>query len=110
MRGLWDPYVGMNNDDSFSADEEAVEIPIEACLDLHSFSPRDVRVVVEEYLFQCWEKGLLELRIIHGRGTGTQRAIVHSLLVKNPYVDRFTEAVPEAGGWGATMVRLRPHG
>ena len=100
----------MSNDNPFSASEEPVEIPIEAYLDLHSFSPREVRAVVEEYLFQCWEKGLLELRIIHGRGTGTQRAIVHSLLAKNSCVDRFTEAVPEAGGWGATIVYLRPNG
>ena len=93
-------------DDPHSADEFPVELPIEDFIDLHPFAPRDIPAVVEEYLFQCHRRGFSQVRVIHGRGTGTQRAIVHSLLRKNPLVSSFRDASPEAGGWGATWVSL----
>lgn len=83
------------------------ELPIGNELDLHTFDVRDVKSVVEEYLYQCREQGLLEVRIVHGKGIGTQRKIVRSVLGKNPYVLSYSEAPPALGGWGATMVRLK---
>ncbi len=75
-------------------------------LDLHAFAPRDVPSLIEEYLFACREKGILEVRLIHGRGKGVQRAVVHRLLRSLPNIESFREAPPESGGWGATLVRL----
>lgn len=85
---------------------EPVRIPIEDFLDLHSVPPREVKAVVEEYLFEVYKKGFREVRIIHGRGIGAQREIVRSLLAKHPLVKYFKDARPEAGGWGATVVEL----
>jgi len=87
--------------------EEPVVLPIEDSLDLHAFAPRDIPDVVGEYLAECARRGLGEVRLIHGRGTGTQRAIVRSLLTNHPLVQAFFDAPPERGGWGATVVRLR---
>jgi DNA-nicking Smr family endonuclease len=87
--------------------EEPVVLPIEDSLDLHSFAPRDIPDVVGEYLAECARRGLGEVRLIHGRGTGTQRAIIRSLLTDHPLVQAFFDAPPERGGWGATVVRLR---
>lgn len=93
--------------DDFSDDLTAVPVPIEDFIDLHLFAPKDIPAVVEEYLFQCHERGWREVRIIHGRGTGTQRAIVHALLKKNSLVAEFQDAPTHSGGWGATIVRLK---
>jgi len=86
---------------------EPVAIPLEDSIDLHAFQPKDIPSVVEEYLEQCIQAGLSEVRIIHGRGVGVQRDIVRSLLKKHPGVDSFHDAPAEAGGWGATWVGLR---
>ena len=88
-------------------DDEPVPIPIEEALDLHSFAPRDVASVVEEYLKAVHERGFREVRIIHGRGVGVQRSIVHAVLSRHALVLSFGEAPPDRGGWGATLVRLR---
>jgi DNA-nicking Smr family endonuclease len=98
--------------DSFDREQDApfsepVAIPLEDSIDLHAFSPKDIPSVVEEYLEQCIQAGLSEVRIIHGRGVGVQRKIIRSLLEKHPGVDSFQDAPPEAGGWGATRVMLR---
>ena len=95
-------------DPSLPEEELVVELPIEDSLDLHTFSPREINPLVEEYLYQCQQRGLREVRIIHGRGTGTQRSIVRSLLARNLYVAGFKDAQPESGGWGATTVILKP--
>jgi DNA-nicking Smr family endonuclease len=87
---------------------EPVILPIEDSLDLHAFAPRDVRSVVDEYLRQAVARGFGEVRLIHGRGTGTQRAVVRSMLATHPQVARFLDAPPERGGWGATIVVLKP--
>jgi len=63
--------------------------------------------VVDEYLTAAAARGFRDVRLIHGRGIGTQRAIVRSVLSGHPSVDSFTDAPPEAGGWGATLVHLR---
>jgi dsDNA-specific endonuclease/ATPase MutS2 len=85
---------------------EPIVLPIEDSIDLHAFHPKDIPSVVEEYLEQCGQAGLIEVRIIHGRGTGVQRNIVRSILQKQPRVLSFQDAPAEAGGWGATVVVL----
>lgn len=75
---------------------EPVELPIEDSIDLHTFQPRDIRDLVEEYLYQVLQKGYREVRIIHGRGAGVQRQIVHSILEKHPRVVSFRDA-PDRG-------------
>lgn len=88
-------------------DEEPLRIPITDVFDLHTIPPRDVRAVVEEYLIEAHRIGYRALRIIHGRGIGTQREIVRSVLSRTPFVAEFRDAPAEAGGWGATIVTLR---
>jgi DNA-nicking Smr family endonuclease len=98
----------MEGEDDSPADFDApVELPITDVLDLHSFRPAEVADVVREYLDAALEKGLRELRIIHGRGVGVQRQTVRTLLARDPRVTGFGDAPAEAGGWGATWVRLR---
>jgi dsDNA-specific endonuclease/ATPase MutS2 len=87
-------------------DEEPLRIPITDVFDLHTIPPRDVRAVVEEYLIEAHRLGYRALRIIHGRGIGTQRGIVRSVLSRTPFVAEFRDAPAEAGGWGATIVTL----
>lgn len=88
--------------------EEPVPVPIDGELDLHTFAPRDVKPLLEEYLPLCREKGLLEVRIIHGKGTGSMRRMVQSFVSKLPYVVEVRSASERDGGWGATWVRLAP--
>lgn len=90
------------------SEDDPVVLPIEDHLDLHAFSPRDVREVVLSYLEAARDRGLLEVRLIHGRGIGVQRENVRALLARHPDVLAFSDAPPERGGWGATLVRLRP--
>jgi DNA-nicking Smr family endonuclease len=86
---------------------EAVELPINGVLDLHSFRPAEVPDVVRDWLDAASEKGFRDLRIIHGKGIGVQRQTVRTLLGRDPRVDSFGDAPAEAGGWGATWVRMR---
>ena len=81
-------------------------VPITDSLDLHSFLPREVASVVESYIDAAAEAGFREVRIIHGRGIGTQREIVRALLARDERVASFLDAPPERGGWGATVARL----
>jgi DNA-nicking Smr family endonuclease len=83
------------------------EIPLTGDLDLHPFSPREIPSVVEEYVRACRERGVLRLRLAHGRGKGVQRAAVRRMLASIPEVVSFSDAPPSAGGWGATVVLLR---
>ena len=96
-----------DSDDETAPDEDAVVLPIEDHIDLHPFAPRDIPSVVEEYVWQCHEEGLREVRIIHGRGKGVQRRIVQAALEKNPLVESCHDAPPERGGWGATVAVIR---
>jgi dsDNA-specific endonuclease/ATPase MutS2 len=86
---------------------EPVRIPIEDQLDLHAFRPSEIAEVVDAYLDAALEAGFREVRLIHGRGKGVQRARVQGLLARDRRVERFADAPPVRGGWGATMVRLR---
>jgi DNA-nicking Smr family endonuclease len=80
-------------------------IPIEDALDLHAFAPRDIKSVVDEYVTAAWERGLREIRLIHGRGRGVQRGIVQQALERHALVVEFWDA-PETH-LGATVARLR---
>ena len=86
---------------------EPVEFPIDGILDLHTFQPGDVKDLVPEYLEECLRRGITEVRIIHGKGTGTLKAVVHALLRADPRVAAFEDAGATAGGWGATVVHLK---
>jgi DNA-nicking Smr family endonuclease len=90
------------------SEDEVVELPIDGELDLHLFQPRDVKDLVPEYLWACRQRGILDIRIIHGKGTGALRRTVHTLLPKLPEVESFESASEADGGWGATWVRLKP--
>ena len=85
-----------------------VRIPIEDVLDLHTFKPKDVPSLLEEYLAACLEEEIYSVRIVHGKGKGMLKKRVQQLLAKNPMVVSFKDAPPGAGGWGATLVELTP--
>jgi DNA-nicking Smr family endonuclease len=89
-------------------EDEPVEVPIEDVLDLHPFRPADVRDVTLEYLTEARRRGLRQVRLIHGRGIGVQRERVQSLLRTLDWVEAFHDADHSGGGWGATVVLLRP--
>jgi dsDNA-specific endonuclease/ATPase MutS2 len=87
--------------------DDSVPLPINGVLDLHTFRPVDVKDLVPEYLAECRTRGILQVRIIHGKGTGTLRETVHAILRRSPIVARFAIADETGGGWGATVVELR---
>ena len=89
---------------------DPVEVPIEDALDLHPFRPAEIPAVVESYLEAAHAAGFREVRLIHGKGTGVQRAAVQRVLASSPIVERFAEAPPERGGWGATIAWLARDG
>ncbi len=94
-------------EDSDTPFSDPVVLPLEDSIDLHPFQPKDIPSVVEEYLQQCIEAGIREVRLIHGRGKGVQKRVVGSILEKHPGVVSFQDAPSEAGGWGATVVVLK---
>ncbi|MDP2306879.1 MAG: Smr/MutS family protein [Pseudomonadota bacterium] len=88
--------------------EALVEVPIDGTLDLHTFSPRDIPHLVPDYLEACRARGILVVRVVHGKGKGTLQRTVHALLGRLPYVAGFRLADATAGAWGATIVTLHP--
>jgi DNA-nicking Smr family endonuclease len=93
-----------------SMDEGPIELPIDGVLDLHTFRPKEVKELVLDYLAECQRRGILRVRIIHGKGIGNLRRTVHTLLAKHPEVVSFNLAGEHFGGWGATIVGLKPDG
>jgi dsDNA-specific endonuclease/ATPase MutS2 len=93
--------------DPFNPFPEPITIPITDVFDLHTIQPRDVKLVVEEYLQEARRLKFRSVRIIHGKGVGVLREIVRKILERTPFVIDWTDAPPEAGGLGATIVKLR---
>jgi Smr domain len=87
---------------------EPIELEITDVFDLHSIPPKQVTAVVEEYLWIARQKGFASVRIIHGKGIGVQRDMVRSILARTSFVLDWTDAPPDAGGFGATIARLKP--
>ncbi len=100
----------MDNENKESTELEPLELPIDGTLDLHTFNPRDVKNLLPEYLEACRERGIIEVRVIHGKGSGTLRETVHSILKRLPGVASFRLAGEDGGGWGATVIILKPEG
>ncbi|HEV2765466.1 MAG TPA: Smr/MutS family protein, partial [Pyrinomonadaceae bacterium] len=92
--------------DPFDPFPEPVVVPLTDVLDLHTVAPREVKRLVESYLEDAREAGFRAVRIIHGKGVGVQRETVRKILARTPFVEHFADAPPEAGGWGATVVRF----
>jgi DNA-nicking Smr family endonuclease len=87
--------------------DDPIQLPINGVLDLHTFQPREIKDLVPDYLAACQERGILQVRIIHGKGIGNLRRTVHSILSKHAAVVSYTLDHPQYGGWGATIVHLR---
>jgi dsDNA-specific endonuclease/ATPase MutS2 len=98
----------ISHEKSPTGEPDTVLLPIEGILDLHTFHPREVKDLVREYLRACCEKGIFDVRIIHGKGTGTLRRTVEAALRSMPEVRSFRLAGEEEGGWGATIATLAP--
>ncbi len=88
-------------------DENVIELPIDGTLDLHTFHPKDVKQLVADYIEECLQNGIFNVRIIHGKGTGTLRRIVHSVLNSHPDVSSYKLAGEDGGSWGATIATLK---
>ena len=87
--------------------DEPMQLPIDGVLDLHTFQPREIKDLVPDYLAECQQRGILRVRIIHGKGIGNLRRTVHAILAKHPEVMSYALASEHFGGWGATIVHLR---
>jgi Smr domain len=92
--------------DPFNPFPEPIRLEIRDVFDLHAIAPRDVKRVVEEYLKEAHGAGFRSVRIIHGKGKGVQREMVRTILARTTFVEDWTDAPPEAGSWGATIVRF----
>jgi DNA-nicking Smr family endonuclease len=100
--------MNQDNNDHPEGEPEPLELPIDGVLDLHTFRPREVKDLLPDYFAACREKGILQIRVIHGKGTGALRRTVHSILRRLPEVASFRLAGEDGGSWGATLVELRP--
>ncbi len=85
---------------------EPIKIPITGELDLHTFRPSEVSDLLDDYFEECIARGILSVRVIHGKGTGTLKKRVQAILARHPRVKAYTDAPAGAGGWGATCVEL----
>jgi len=88
-------------------EEDPVRIPIEGTLDLHTFRPSELGDLLPEYLSECRVRGILTVRVVHGKGTGALRESVHAILKRLPDVEQFQLCLAHEGGWGATRVWLK---
>lgn len=95
-------------DTSFNNEPDPIHIPVDGVLDLHTFQPSQVKQLLADYIAECQQLGIRNLRIIHGKGTGTLRELVHARLKQLPAVRHFQLADGGGGSWGATIVQLSP--
>ena len=95
-------------EDNFK-ETDPVVIEIDGTLDLHPFSPKDLKTLIPDYLEECRKKGIMEIKIIHGKGVGNIRRSVQALLDRNPLVADYRQAELQNGSWGATIVTLKQH-
>jgi hypothetical protein len=102
----WAPWAGIRG--QAPPEPPPVAMPVNGELDLHSFSPKDVKALVLETIEQHRAQGILALRIVHGKGTGQLRRTVHALLERHPGVASYRLGGHGEGSWGATLVELRP--
>ena len=110
-RDLWKAKVGAPEvEPPLGAEEDPFDEPvvmeIRDVIDLHAIPPKQVKAVVEEYLIEARARRFAYVRIIHGKGVGAQRAMVQKILDRAPFVIRYYDAPPEAGGLGATIAEL----
>ncbi len=84
-----------------------VPLPITGELDLHTFRPQDIGELIPAYFSECLARGIREVRIVHGKGTGTLRATVHAALQRSPQVQSYRQGNETSGSWGATLVTLK---
>jgi DNA-nicking Smr family endonuclease len=88
-------------------DESSIEFPVDGTLDLHTFRPDEIKRLIPDYIDECLARGILKIRIIHGKGKGVLRRIVHSALDKHPAVAAYRHESGSGGSWGATVVDLK---
>jgi dsDNA-specific endonuclease/ATPase MutS2 len=96
-------YLSQQDSDS----NDLISYPIDGILDLHTFRPNEIHSLIPEYLNECRQKGIMRVRIIHGKGSGHLRKGVQDLLNKLPNVKKIMDAPPDEGGWGASIVYLQ---
>ncbi|NOZ86948.1 MAG: Smr/MutS family protein [Deltaproteobacteria bacterium] len=94
----------VNNKDN---GQEIIEIPITGELDLHTFRPSDTARLVKDYIEECSRRGILDIRIIHGKGKGVLRRIVRGVLDRHPLVMNYRTGEEASGSWGATLVHIK---
>jgi DNA-nicking Smr family endonuclease len=88
--------------------DDPVAIPITGELDLHTFRPAEITGLLDGYFAACRQRGIHRVRVVHGKGTGTLRTTVHAHLRRSPGVAAFSQGDESSGGWGATIVTLKP--
>jgi dsDNA-specific endonuclease/ATPase MutS2 len=93
--------------DHHNVSDEPLPLPIDGTLDLHTFRPAEIPALLEDYIDECQKRGITTIRIVHGKGIGTLRELVHARLKKNPAVTSFRLAQADAGGWGATIATVK---
>lgn len=93
--------------EAYDDPDHPIQVPIEDTIDLHTFLPKEVPSLLEEYLSECLNENIFEVRIIHGKGKGFLREKVHSFLRKSPLVDSFRLGDHSSGEWGATIATLK---
>ncbi len=96
----------MNKDDEYL---QPISLEIDGTLNLHTFSPKDLKTLIPDYIEECLKRDIFHLRIIHGKGKGHLRRSVHAILERTPSVVSFRLAGEDGGSWGATLVTLKKH-
>lgn len=97
----------MDNENGVNPDQDAIKLVIDGVLDLHAFSPKDLKYLIPDYIEECLKRKIMVIKIIHGKGIGNIRRSVHALLDRNPNVLHYKTGDLNSGSWGATIVQLQ---